>query len=289
MTNENLHLSAVALARDYLRSEAALLDVLIQMQRVSGYLEHGCSNLFVYITDVLHLSRAQAYYFCKVGEKSEEVPALKAALDSGSVSLSQARRIIPVLNNDNAAEWIDKAATLKQPILELQVAQLNPRRRVRESLKPVANDICELRCAVTPAFLSAFQEMRDLVSQRMQAPATMADTLEAMKEAFLEKHSPTRRAQRSIVRKTVSSRKQESRVVQGRFALPASVRHQVSLRDRGRCCFRSNSGMQCTQTRWTDIHHLIPVCEGGGNQVENLTTLCSSHHRFVHRHAKSSA
>ncbi|MBI2605974.1 MAG: HNH endonuclease [Deltaproteobacteria bacterium] len=40
--------------------------------------------------------------------------------------------------------------------------------------------------------------------------------------------------------------------------------------------------MRCEQKRWLQVHHIKPVSLGGGNTLENLTTLCSGHHRMRH-------
>jgi hypothetical protein len=39
----------------------------------------------------------------------------------------------------------------------------------------------------------------------------------------------------------------------------------------------------CTNSRWLDIHHLELRSEGGAHSPENLTCLCSAHHRAAHR------
>jgi hypothetical protein len=288
VTNSALNETALSLAQDYLQTEAALLEVLSQIEKRRAYLDFGCGDLFSYCVERLKLSRAQAYYFLKVARKSEEVPALKAAVAKGTLSLSQARRIVPVLTPENAASWIEKAATLKQPALELEVAKASPRGQIHERLRPVAPELCDFRCGVTPEFMQAFLEIQDLVSKSKRAPASMPETLEAMKEVYLEKHSPVRRAERA--QRRVSCRKQNpplraAKIDGKRTAVRAEVLHQVALRDRGRCCFRSRDGHQCTQTRWTDVHHIIAVSEGGGHSIDNLITYCSAHHHELHRMA----
>jgi len=66
----------------------------------------------------------------------------------------------------------------------------------------------------------------------------------------------------------------------GRY-IPAKVAHQVSLRDRGECTFTGAHG-KCRESRWVDVHHLTPVSQGGTSVLDNLTTLCASHHRYLH-------
>ena len=43
----------------------------------------------------------------------------------------------------------------------------------------------------------------------------------------------------------------------------------------------------CENCKWQigprDVHHIIPVCEGGKNKITNLITLCPNCHRLAHR------
>jgi hypothetical protein len=62
-----------------------------------------------------------------------------------------------------------------------------------------------------------------------------------------------------------------------RSAIPARVRRQVLERDRFRC-----RGAGCGRTRFLAVHHLVPREAGGGNEPENLVTLCEGCHRTAH-------
>lgn len=46
-------------------------------------------------------------------------------------------------------------------------------------------------------------------------------------------------------------------------------------------------GLPCEICGWTeatrDIHHIIPVAEGGKNLLNNLIVVCPNHHRMMHR------
>jgi hypothetical protein len=55
------------------------------------------------------------------------------------------------------------------------------------------------------------------------------------------------------------------------------VRRFVMLRDRKRCTVPG-----CRATRHIDVHHIEPQHLGGGHEKENLTLLCSGHHRALH-------
>ncbi len=90
----------------------------------------------------------------------------------------------------------------------------------------------------------------------------------------------------ATVGKLVARRVRESPASNGpggrRHPIPAAVIHQVNLRDQGRCTATLPSGRRCNQARWTEIHHVILVSQGGPDTTDNLTTLCWAHHRKEH-------
>jgi 5-methylcytosine-specific restriction endonuclease McrA len=58
-------------------------------------------------------------------------------------------------------------------------------------------------------------------------------------------------------------------------------------KQRMRCLVRDNFTCQhpgCTENRLKQIsvHHLVPRCEGGLDDLSNLITLCMRHHRVAH-------
>jgi 5-methylcytosine-specific restriction endonuclease McrA len=59
--------------------------------------------------------------------------------------------------------------------------------------------------------------------------------------------------------------------------IPPRVRREVLARDQHRC-----QAPGCGRTRFLEVHHIKPRNHGGGNQAENLVTLCASCHRLWH-------
>ena len=58
--------------------------------------------------------------------------------------------------------------------------------------------------------------------------------------------------------------------------VPASLLRLLRHRDGG-CRFPG-----CTRTRWIHAHHVRHWADGGPTDLDNLVTMCSAHHRFVH-------
>jgi 5-methylcytosine-specific restriction endonuclease McrA len=65
--------------------------------------------------------------------------------------------------------------------------------------------------------------------------------------------------------------------------LMAAQIHAVDLRDGRQCTSTDRHGNRCSETRWLHYHHIISRANGGSNEPENLTTLCSFHHDLVHQ------
>ena len=63
-----------------------------------------------------------------------------------------------------------------------------------------------------------------------------------------------------------------------RSTIPPSVRREVLIRDGFRC--RADG---CRNTRFLEVHHVVPRNAGGANIAANLITLCSACHRHAHR------
>jgi hypothetical protein len=62
-----------------------------------------------------------------------------------------------------------------------------------------------------------------------------------------------------------------------RATIKPSVRTAVLARDRHRCATPG-----CRSAHFLEVHHVKPRTEGGSNRAENLITLCSRCHGFVH-------
>jgi len=272
MTNHELHLRAVTLAKEYLSTEGQLLLVLIEMRKRRAFSEYAQSNIFEYCLTSLKLSRSQAYYFKSVAEKSETVPALTEAVVQGELSLSQARRIVSVVTRENLGDWIAKSNTLTQETLEKAVSEMNPKSQVREKIKPIARELSEMRVGIDDDTQKRLKLLQDVLSQKRGKAASLSDTIAWMAEEVEKRHSPEKRAAR------VSSRKAVKPALPGRHPIPAPVKHAVIRRQGFRCAYKAN-GTQCSQRRWLDFHHLTPVSRGGLNQASNLVLLCRVHHQ----------
>ena len=253
-----LHERAVLAVRGYRKSEAHLIEVLVEIEKSREFTEQGYSSFFEYCTTGLKLSEAVAYNAIAVARKACEVPELLKHIEA--IGISTARKMVSVLTSENSAEWIEKAKRLTTRELEREVARVNPKAAAPDRAKYVTAERLELSFGVSEALLGQFKQIQDQISRSLQRDASMEDTLQALVDFYTEKQKPTRLLKAQFTR-----------------TVPKAVKYQVQQRDQGRC-----QAPGCANTRWVQLHHLTPQEQGGQHTQENPLTLCSHHHRELH-------
>lgn len=284
MSIQILHERAVRVAREYLRCEAELLEIFQELDRSKGFRTLGYGSLFDYALS-LGLSEGTVYSLITVARKSVTVPALKEGIVAGELTLSNARRIAPILTPGNQQGWIEKAKALPKAALEREIAREFPREDKAEKVQHLSKDRVNLSISISEALLEKLKRAQDLESSRLGKAVSLEAALEAMAEAFLDSRDPVRKSSRNGIAR-MSARSGPSKLGPGqvnrRSAIPAEVSAAVWGRDQGQCTARNPDGYRCRARRWLHIHHLRAVALGGEHKVENLTLLCSAHHFGTH-------
>ncbi len=115
------------LLRESRRNEAELVAHIGEVDERSLYARQAAPSMFVYCTDVLHLSEAEAYLRITAARASRERPVLMEMLRDGRLHLSGIAKLVPHLTEENAPTLLRRAThRSKRQILEL-VAEVAPR------------------------------------------------------------------------------------------------------------------------------------------------------------------
>ena len=320
LIQERIHEKALEISTRYKRDESDLIDILEQVDTHQVYLHFQCSSLFQYGVERLKLSENVVYNLIAVMRKARVIPELKEAVREGKIHLSNAKRIVPVLNQENKEELLQKAANLSLRKLEKEIVKIKPELAVVERATYVTDTRVKLELSLTEAEMMKLRHVQNLLSQARSQNVSLEETLIEMTNLYLKHKDPVVKAKRVMIKKGFEneakpSGEQVSRPVEQekttpskstannstlsnshsafksnpkRSPIPAAVLHQVNLRDQKKCCFKTEKGNICGQARFTHIHHIKAVSEGGENLLENLITLCSTHHRWVHEHMSAS-
>jgi hypothetical protein len=95
LTDDQLVAETQRLALQERRATANLLRALIEVDTRRLYLREGCSSLFTYCTQVLHLDESAAYNRIEVMRASRRLPPLLEAIAESSITLTAARLLAP--------------------------------------------------------------------------------------------------------------------------------------------------------------------------------------------------
>jgi hypothetical protein len=282
----SLHHEAVLISQNLHRQEFLMIEILQRIDAKKVYRVLGFKSLYQYATVALKLSESRAYAFILVARRASGLSKMQEALKSGELSLSKAKRITSVIGKENEEHWLKLAKVSSQRVLERAVAKENPKACVDEGMRFLSENTLEFKAAIGLDTEKLLKRVQDIISQSERRHVSFDETLRMMAQSYLDKQDPVVKAQRILSKKikgdvaTANSNgtiKNKTQDLSFRKPLPAELKHQVYLRDQGRC-----QKEECHDSRWIDVHHIKPVSQGGLNILENLITLCSGHHRLEH-------
>lgn len=289
---KQVHDQAVYLACRHRALEAKLVETLREVECLQIHKRFGMS-LFKYATQELKLSESFSYSLITVARKTKDLPELREAIRNKDLSLSKASRIVSVLSSDNANELIGFAKTHDRRTIDLEVAKRNPQSKTYDKVRPIDEGHVEIKITIQRSTLEKLKRVESLEA-RKQRNIKLADVLDSALEVYLEKKDPVRKAQRmskKLWHARVGSKNEtrqnelstKSNDAPKRIPLTAEQKHAVFLRDKGVCTHKDVKGRICSSDKFIEIHHIVPVANGGTNERSNLTTLCSFHHDLAHQ------
>jgi hypothetical protein len=292
------------------QSTAALISVLAEFDARRLYLGEGCSSMFTYCIQVLHLAEHAAYNRIEAARAARRFPIIVELLSVGRIHLSTVRLLAPHLNDANHLDVLNEASHKSKRDVEEIVARLQPRPDVGPSVRklptrpaptaahPIADSPTPSEVVVAPIVVKPATGKRTeaLAPGRYKVQLTVnQDTYDKLRRVqdLLRHQLPTGdpavifdRAI-SLLLETLEKRKlaatSRPRVEQAAKShtrhVPAAVRRKVWARDCGRCRFEGPAG-RCRETGFLEFHHVVPYSSGGDTTVDNLELRCAAHNRY---------
>jgi len=114
---------------------ALLIAHLTELDERRLYLGEGCSSLFSYCTQVLHLSEGAAYSRIQAARAARRFPTILDRLEEGSLTLATVGLLAPHLTQDNHEELLNAAHHRSKREVEELVARLHPQAPVPASVR----------------------------------------------------------------------------------------------------------------------------------------------------------
>ena len=127
MSDRELLERAVQVAGDGRHLTADLLALIAECDTRRLYLGEGCSSLFTYCTQVLHLSEHSAYHRIEAARAARQFPIILELIASGSVTLTTVALLRPHLTMENHDQLLAAARHRTKREVEHQIACLAPK------------------------------------------------------------------------------------------------------------------------------------------------------------------
>ncbi len=316
LSNQDLLEEIRRLAVSERQATTRLIACLMEVDARRLYLGEGCSSLFTYCTQVLHLSEHAAYRRIEAARAARRFPRILEALADGAITLTTVGLLAPHLTAENHVDLLEAARDKRKRDVEHLVAALHPRPDVPSAVRKLPNPkppvVTPVQDASEPARLSSVtgREAGDhgFFSAPPSTPARLTPLApERYKVQFTvsrETYDKLRRAQ-DLLRHVVPTgdtaaifdRALTLLVVELERAklaatdrphrattpskghsrhIPAAVKRAVWTRDAGRCAFVGAHG-RCSETGFLEFHHVAPYATGGLATVENIELRCAAH------------
>ena len=292
---------------------AQLIAAIAELDARRLYLGEGCSSLFTYCTQILHLSEHEAYGRIEAARSARRFPVILQLLKDGSINLTAVGLLGPHLTLDNHCDVLAAARHKSKRDVEHLVATLSPRADVpalvRKLPTPKTLEKSQAQPVLArPSNRESAVQLGDQSSSGQRRSVTLPIAAERYKVQFTasrETYDKLRRAQ-DLLRHTIpdgdlaaifdraltlllaelekrtqgATEHPRVRSVSARSRqVPAAVRRQVWKRDNGRCAFVGAQG-RCKETGFLEFHHVNPYTVGGQTSVDNLQLRCRAHNVY---------
>ena len=310
-SDDQLLVEVQRLAGSEREATARLVAALAELDARRLYLGQGCSSMFTYCVQVLHLAEHAAYNRIEAARAARRFPVILTLLADGCVHLTAVRLLAGHLTEANHLDVLREASHKSKREVEQIVARLQPRPDVPASVRKVPS--MQAAAAAQPGPVEAHSAAA-LVAAPVEGPAPPRVLVaplapERYKVQFTvsrDTHDKLRRVQdllrhqipsgdpaaifdraltmlleeleRKRLAVTARPRAVKPTDTHGRH-VPAAVRRAVWTRDGGRCRFEGAVG-RCTETGLLEFHHVVPYASRGPTTAENLELRCAAHNRY---------
>ena len=140
MSNVELLDATVAAARDERLATAELLALLAEVDARRLYLGEGCSSLFSYCAQVLHLSEHAAYHRIEAARAARQFPVILERVASGELTLTAVALLRPHLTEENHEALLEAARHKSKRDVECLIACLAPKPAAKALIRRIPNE-----------------------------------------------------------------------------------------------------------------------------------------------------
>ena len=308
------------LANDERRATVALIASLVEFEARRLFLAEGCSSLFTYCTQVLHLSEHAAYGRIEAARAARQFPVLLDLLADGALTLTAICLLAPHLTAENHQDVLGAARHKTKREVELLVATLRPTPAMPATVRKLPADqppatpgvaatgpdllfapldttaVSDPPSRPTPAQPRAPSLVAPLAPERYKLQVTLsAESYHTLRRAQdLLRHSVPDGDLAAIVERALTLLVREleqtkcAATDRPRTAPLARTRSRHIPANVRRDVWKRDGGQcafvgtqgRCNERGFLEFHHVTPYADGGETVVENLELRCRAHNAY---------
>ncbi len=282
--NDLLLSTAIILAKKERELSLEVLQHLREIERRSLYAKRGYSSLFEYAVQELKYSQGAAHRRIASMRLLKEIPEMEVKLERGEISLSTLARAQTFFRQEkqNIQNREDKLQLLKvlenksarEVERELVCRSSDPEKLVSEKLRPISQNLSELKVLLNAEMLQELEELKCLLSHA-RPNATLKELLEfALHETVMRLRPRAPKANAVQASVPTASRPTRYKAIE--------VKRLVWQRDQGKCTYTDPlSGRHCGSKFQLEYDHVYPIALGGISTEENLRLRCRAHNQVA--------
>lgn len=309
------------------KSERKLMHVILsyihEIEVRKLHLEIGYDSIYKFLTVHHGYSEDAAYARMHASRLLAKVPEIQDKLEAGSISLTQISKVCSAIRAEQKAGTVVSpeatldlftkienknlletrktiAVELNQPVVEVQL------------VKPQKDDTYVIQTTLNKTQYDAFVKARSLISHSV-SDNNIAEAIHFLSQVLIKKVEGTSAnnvaefCRRSKGRATEEqqnfndlaaldesdrfrkSSTQSFRIIRkSRKYISVKVRREIFAEANHRCTFtHPDTGIDCNSSYQLQVDHIIPLSEGGSDNISNLRVLCGIHNRRRVEHSSS--
>ncbi len=205
---QELHNHAVEVS-GRIRSDGALLVRILQkIDQTKLYKKFQRESLFQYACHELKMERAEAYSFITVARKANQIPSLSHAVQSLSLSVTKASRIVSALTEKNGEKLVQFAIKNSVEKINREVAKLNPRSRSLDKVKYLSENVVQLTITISKNDFDNLGRAEAVAAQKGKKFSGRGEMIGLALSEYVERHDPLKKAERAKQKKAQAARQQ---------------------------------------------------------------------------------
>ncbi len=253
---------------------SALCDFLCGLSAIENrqlHLSLGFPNMFELCRVEFGLSEGCIYRRLQVSRKIKHYPELLTALRAGQINLTLASLLCPYLGKFAWSELLSRVAgqskrSAQKTLRDLAALGEDSQTKVR--IQYLGKEHYSYKLKIPASLHHQWERVKELLSHQVP-DGDLQSILTILTQAYLNKND--------LQNKPAASPDLWQHYSSPTRYIPKGLKHLLLEKAEHSCQYISPEGRRCTQKRYLDIDHIIPISAGGQTTFPNLQVLCHAH------------